>query len=52
MAGAHSPPYASFYNPSLEAMARRVYQVDYRFLERSLRRGLLSPSLYETLTRL
>lgn len=46
------PPYASFYNPSLEAMARRVYNADFRFLERSLRRGLLDPPRFEALTRI
>ncbi len=47
-----APAYASFYTPSLEAKARRVYDVDFRFLARALRRGLLDPPRYEALTRL
>jgi hypothetical protein len=47
-----SPSYASFYTPALEAMARRVYTIDFRFLERALRRGLLDPPLFDTLTRI
>lgn len=46
------PAYADFYNPALEAMARRVYGIDYRFLDQSLRRGRLDARLHESLSRL
>ena len=44
------PAYAEFYNPALEATARRVYEIDYRFLDQSLRRGRLDARLHETLS--
>lgn len=44
-----TPAYASFYNPSLEAMTRRIYQVDFHFLDRALRSGLLDLPLHEKL---
>lgn len=47
-----APAYPSFYNPSLEASARRIYRVDFHFLERALARGRLDAPLYERLTSL
>ncbi|MFM1798126.1 MAG: Sulfotransferase family [Cyanobacteriota bacterium] len=47
-----APPYASFFNPSLEAAARRIYRDDFRFLERSLERGRIGRPLLEALTSL
>ncbi|MEB3333658.1 MAG: sulfotransferase family 2 domain-containing protein [Cyanobacteriota bacterium] len=52
MENAPAPPYASFFTPSLEAIARRVYAVDFRFLEQARRKGLLDESLFAALTRL
>lgn len=46
------PPYASFYNPELEAKVRRIYRADYRFLDRSLWRGCLGPELHSRLSAL
>lgn len=46
------PPYASFYNPELEARARRIYRADYRFLDRALRAGLLDQALHSRLCSL
>jgi hypothetical protein len=46
------PTYSSFYNPELEARARRVYRADYRFLDRCLERGRLEPALHGRLSRL
>lgn len=46
------PAYAEFYNPALEATARRIYGIDYRFLDQSLRRGCLDDRLHESLSRL
>ncbi|MCS5698523.1 sulfotransferase family protein [Cyanobium sp. FGCU-52] len=48
----HCPPYACFYNPELEARARRIYRADYRFLDHSLRRGCLGPELHSRLSAL
>ena len=48
----HCPPYATFYNAELEAKARRIYRADYRFLDRSLRRGRLDPELHGRLSAL
>jgi len=52
MEDGRAPAYASFYNPALEAAARRIYRVDFEFLKRSLERGRMESSLFETLTRL
>ncbi|MGA1304515.1 MAG: sulfotransferase family 2 domain-containing protein [Cyanobium sp.] len=52
MEDGRAPAYAAFYNPSLEAAARRIYRVDFEFLKRSLERGRMEASLFETLTRL
>jgi hypothetical protein len=52
MEDGRAPAYASFYNPALEAAARRIYRVDFDFLKRSLERGRMEASLFETLTRL
>lgn len=45
----HLPAYAEFYTPELEATARRVYGMDYRFLDECFRRGRLDARLHETL---
>jgi hypothetical protein len=47
-----APTYASFYNPALEAAARRIYRVDFEFLKRSLERGRMEASLFDSLTRI
>jgi len=47
-----APTYASFYNPALEAAARRIYRVDFDFLKRSLERGRMEASLFDSLTRI
>lgn len=47
-----APTYASFYNPALEAAARRIYRVDFDFLKRSLERGRMDAALFDSLTRL
>jgi hypothetical protein len=52
MEDGRAPAYASFYNPALEAAARRIYRVDFDFLKRSLERGRMEASLFETLTRI
>jgi hypothetical protein len=47
-----APTHASFYNPALEAAARRIYRMDFDFLKRSLERGRMEASLFDTLTRI
>lgn len=48
----HSPGYRRFYDQNLEAKARRIYRSDLRFLDRALRRRILSPELHDRLSAL
>lgn len=52
MEDGRAPSYASFYNPALEAAARRIYRVDFDFLKRSLDRGRMDATLFDSLTRI
>lgn len=46
------PPYADFFDADLMARCRRIYHLDFAFLEAARRRGLLDPALHEQLTTL
>ena len=52
LSGERRPSYTSFFSPQLEAIARRVYREDFRFLDQALRRGVLDPALHAKLTSL
>lgn len=46
------PPYADFFDADLMAQCRRIYRLDFSFLEAARRRGLLDPVLHAQLTTL
>ena len=46
------PPYAAFFDADLMAQCRRIYRLDFSFLEAARRRGLLDPVLHAQLTTL
>lgn len=52
LANGPSPGYRRFYDPDLEAKARRIYRSDLRFLDRSRQRGILSSELHARLSAL
>lgn len=52
LAGDSCPPYAAFFDAELMAQCRRIYRLDFGFLEAARRRGLLDSSLHAQLTTL
>jgi len=52
LASGECPPYAAFFHADLMARCRRIYRLDFAFLDAALRRGILDPGLHGQLTTL
>lgn len=52
LAADRCPPYAAFFDAELMARCRRIYRLDFSFLEAARSRGLLDPLLHAQLTTL